>query len=169
MKLLGMVLIALSAVSAAAVWQAEGRRRIRRLRDFQRLFSLMRGELAAYAPPLPELLTSLIPRLSGQAKHFAQSLLQRLSQLAAEGFYPIWERCVASSVPEAAEAEKRALEAVGQTLGRYDLARQCQVLEECERLLRKEAEQEVQALNQSRGLKWGLALSAAAMLVIVLS
>ena len=111
MKLLGMVLIALSAVSAATVWQAEGSRRIRRLRDFQRLFSLMRGELAAYAPPLPELLTSLIPRLSGQAKHFAQSLLQGLPQLAAEGFYAIWERCVALSVPEAAEAENTGLRA----------------------------------------------------------
>ena len=169
MKILGALLICAAAVSAAIARRAEQRCRIKRLRDFASFFSLMRGELGAYAMPLPELLNSLIPRLSGQARHFAQTLLRELPQLAEEGFSAIWERSVSADLPELGETERRVLDAVGQTLGRYDLARQCQVLEEGEAFLRKVAEREAQALAKNRGISWGLALTAAAMLVIVLS
>ena len=121
MKILGALLICAAAVSAAIARRAEQRCRIKRLRDFASFFSLMRGELGAYAMPLPELLNSLIPRLSGQARHFAQTLLRELPQLAEEGFSAIWERSVSADLPELGETERRVLDAVGQTLGRREI------------------------------------------------
>lgn len=168
MKAFGLSLIAFAAVSSALAWQTEKRRYIRRMRDLAQFLSLMQGELATYGLPLPELLETLIPRVPESVGCFAQSLLQALPLLASAGFSSLWKRCAATSFPDAGAMEKSVLETVGQTLGRYDLPRQCQVLEESATLLQKEAESQEQALHRNCGLAWGLALTAGAMLAIVL-
>lgn len=168
MKMLGILLIAVSAVSAAAAYQGERYRHIERLCDFALFLSLMRSELQTNALPLPLLLETLLPRVNGSARSFAQALLQKLPQLAAEGFLSLWEESLAAVLPDAETEEKRVMEQLGQTLGRYDLNRQCQVLETCEQALRELAEEERRDLSQTGRLSWGLALSGAGMLVIVL-
>ena len=168
MKAFGLSLIAFAAVSLALAWQKGKRRSIRRLRELSQFFSLMGGELAAYALPLPELLEALIPCVPESVGSFAQGLLQALPLLASTGFPSLWKRCAAAAFPDAGVIERHVLATVGQTLGRYDLPRQCQVLEESAMLLQKEAESQEQALHRNCGLAWGLALTAGAMIAIVL-
>ena len=168
MKVLGMLLIVCAAIYLPYISQQGRARRLHQLSDFARLFSLLRGELQTHAWPLPALFETLEPRVGEMPRQLLNRLLDGMERLGSEEFSALWEESVSAVLPEVSGFQRQLLSQLGQTLGRYDLTQQCEILKLCEDSFLEAAERETRSLSEAKRLVWGLALSASAMLIIIL-
>ncbi|MCR5577318.1 MAG: stage III sporulation protein AB [Oscillospiraceae bacterium] len=167
-KLPGLLLIAGAALWSASAYLRCCRSRIRKLASLALLLELMQGELQSAAPPLEQLLVTLRPRLDGNARDFAASVSAGMGELGKRSFSEIWNTSLHTCFPELSEAERRELETLGSVLGRYELSRQLEAIARCRGFLKQSEQREASALREKTRLSLGLALTAAALLGIVL-
>ena len=92
----------------------------------------IRAELAARLCPLRELLPMAAEGAGEEVSAFFQTADAGLDELNRRGFSEIWSAACRSKLVFLSEEDLRALEALGTTLGRYELSDQ---LAACERYL----------------------------------
>lgn len=168
MKLAGGLLILWAVVWFSYAVLRGKRMRADTLLELSVLMARMCGELETHAAPIPELLAALAPGAGGAGKLFLETLREGLSRLGAVEFSKLWDAAVQTVLPASDTAADRELHLAGMALGRYELRRQCEVLEQCSRELRSDAESVETELSQNRRLLWGLSLAVAALLIILL-
>ena len=118
-RLLGAVLVA-GGAAWAGLSAAEGlKRRVRALDALVDGLSMLEQELELDSPPLPELMERLISRSAGPARALFQGCRESLDRLSREPFSQSWRR-LTETLPGLDGEALRALEPLGDTLGRCD-------------------------------------------------
>lgn len=167
-KLLGLLLIAGGACRSASVFLQRQKSRICALNSLAAMLELMQAELQTSALPLAQLFVTLLPRLDEPARAFAAALSAGMAELGKRSFSEIWNAALHSKLSMLCADELQELEALGAVLGRYELSRQCEALSRCRSFLKQNAESAAAAMGGKARLAWGLALTGAALLGIVL-
>ena len=169
MKLAGSALILSAAIWISGAVLCARRKELRGLRALTELLNQICGELEARALPIPELLDELSRRTSGVGNTFVNNLQEQISHLGKTTFSDLWDAAVITILPDPAEEAKRILHRAGLALGRYELKRQCQVLGQCARELESLCCRGETALAGSGRLLWGLNLTSAALVLLLLN
>lgn len=165
---MGGLLIVAAAFGGALRYLGRVNAQLRLLREIALMLELMQGELQSWASPMAELLEQIENRIPGPCADFAQNLRQRLDELGTHSFSALWKDALRDTLADAGPTALDSLRELGQVLGRYDCARQCAALEACRREIQTLYAQSSALLPVRRRLVWGLSLTCAALLVIVL-
>ena len=167
-RALGFALLLLSA----ALWASE---RIQdraaqnaALRSFCGLLGQLYGLLETEGAPMPELLQTLTERADGAARDFAAALSASLPALGEHSFEALYRAALAQNQIARDKDARRALEALGAVLGRYELKTQLDAVSGCLAALRRELDKREGEARDAGRLTLGLSLSGAALLGIIL-
>lgn len=167
-KTLGFSIILLAALIVSVQRIEDQKRLASALRSYCNMLEQMLGILEIQAPPMPELLCALSRCCDGAAAAFAACLYQSMERLGTESFFALWQKALFASAGGLDRDALEALEALGSVLGRYDLKTQLDAIASCHRVLRQRQEKLQQSLPQTRRLVFGVTLSAAMLLGIIL-
>lgn len=168
LKLMGAFCVLLGAV-----WWGLGA--VGRLRDRTRTLERLRGalcyleeELAFRLTSLPVLLERLSQRGDGQASRFFGEVLEGLRRDPEGGVRQSWRRAMVRQLPMLAEEERQALLEVGETLGRYDVQAQRQVLKQAAQRLEECRRRSAQEEHRLGRVYAALSLAGGAALILML-
>jgi stage III sporulation protein AB len=168
MRWLGAVL--LSAGSAllglGAVMQLDGR--VRDLRGIVSALEAMRRVLMSRLEPLDGMLDAAIQETSGRPKELFQFCRTGLEQLDGRPFQPLWTAAIDTVWLRLEEDDLAALCQLGGVLGRYDMERQADALEQTSKYLERQL---LEAIDQRRrlGKVYGtMGVSAGLILALIL-
>lgn len=168
MKLLGAVLI----LAACTIWALkqvrQERSRIRELFALYEMLELMQGELESRTLPIPELLDILSHTCSGEAGRFAESLGRQMPSLGELPFSDLWALSVRKCFTWLPENLMHEMTTLGASLGRFELARQCEAIQCCAQSVRREITQRESELPKRRRLALALPMASGGLLVIIL-
>lgn len=168
MKLAGVMLTFLGCVSAALTWTRSRKARLGALDRLAQALGRMEAEITAKAVPLPALIAGLAESADGAAGRFFRALSAALGELGERPFAALWAETVQSSLPELSRSERAAIAELGNVLGRYPIPRQQEALACCRAALLHNLENARGREREDGRLVWGLALSAGALILIVL-
>lgn len=167
-KTLGFSIILLAALMFSLQRVEDQKRLSEALRSYGDMLEQMIGLLEIQAPPMPELLGALSHCCDGAAAMFVECLSRSMENLGAESFYALWQKSLYASDSGLDKDALHVLDSLGSVLGRYDLKTQLDAIGSCIRILRQRQEKLQQSLPQSRRLVFGVSLSAAMLLGIIL-
>lgn len=139
-KLLGALLIIAGCSGFGIALAANHRKEEKTLRMLLAALDYMESELQYRMTPLPE----LCRRASGQCRGGLQRVFIALAKELEQQISPDASRCMSaalSQVPELPRHAARALKAMGQTLGMFDIAGQLQGLESVRYICRRDLEE----------------------------
>lgn len=168
MKLAGVMLTLLGCVSVALTWTRSRKAHLEALDRLAQALERMEAEITAKAVPLPALIAGLAESTAGVAGRFFLALSAALDELGERPFSDLWTETVQSSLPELSREERAAIAELGDVLGRYPIPRQQEALARCRASLQHSLENAHGREREDRRLAWGLALSAGALVMIVL-
>ena len=166
MKLFGALLSLAACLYAALVYQRASMQRIRLLEALVRALRRIEAELCAKAAPLPAIMQAL-SREGGCAGGFFAALSRGLQELGTRSFAELWSEA-AAALPALDGADRAILAELGSALGRYPLPLQQRAVEDCAARLAERLETARGRYREQSRLVWALALSAGALLGIVL-
>lgn len=167
-RLPGCALILLAGLWLALQLCEALRRRLDTLWELDLALGLMQSELETSVRPTGELCALLAARCGGETGAFFRTLSASLTTLGERRFDELWTAALAAELHALSREDRRCLERLGQSLGRYELDRQLGALALCREQLRRSYEQGRAALPTQRRLTLGLSLAGAALLLIVL-
>ena len=166
-RLVGAVLVAAGGALLGFQAAASLRRRVRTLRQMEAGLALLERELELNAPPLSRLLERAVRRSEGPAKALFAGCIQGLNHLDREDFSTLWRRLTGElrDLPPEGQA---VLASLGDTLGRYETARQLEALSAARRQLDGLAGRLERDSRRQGRVYQALGLSGGAFLVILL-
>lgn len=168
LKLFGALLIFTASIYIAAQRVKEQRKRIICLSDLLSSFRLMRSELSAAAPEMDGLCRVLKEAGGEYSALFYSVLIKRLDELGDKSFSELWADAADLCLSPLNAVEQRELKKLGSFLGRYELDKQTEALKCCIDKLSDSLELEEKLFGEKRKLSYTLALSAGALLIIIL-
>ena len=167
-KALGFSIILLAALLFSLQRIEDQKRLAAAVRSFGDMLEQMMGLLEIQAPPMPELLNALSHCSDGAAAMFVERLSCSMENLGAETFHTLWQKSLYESGGGVDKDALQTLDSLGNILGRYDLKTQLDAIASCLHILRQRQEKLQQSLPQSKRLVFGVTLSAAMLLGIIL-
>lgn len=167
-KLIGFILVQVSALLHACRSAALERRNMQQAEDFCTMLEQLYGLLEREASAMPELLTALNGRTDRSAASFIQNLERSLNMLGARSFQELWHDALYASAADNDKELLAILDKPGAVLGRYELRTQLDMLCVCLDELRHYCEKRRQKLPQTMRLTLGLLLSSGLLLGILL-
>ena len=165
---MGTALITCSSILYCVMYLKAQSARLRELELICSMLEMTGAELAARLTPLPELAELLEGRMAEPAKSFYSKLKGGMAALGERSFYSIWSLCVSESFKRLSADELQMLTELGGSLGRYDIDRQLKAIDVCTEVFRTSVERSAREQPDRKKLHIGLALSTAAMLVVIL-
>lgn len=166
-RLIGAVLVAAGGALLGFQAAAGLRRRVRVLGQLGAGLALLERELELNLPPLPRLLERGAAHSEGVARELFQGCVRGLERLDREDFSALWRRLVGKQ-PALDPEEQAILYPLGDTLGRYEVQRQLEVLSAARRRL-EELSARLETDSRRKGRVYqALGLSGGAFLVILL-
>ena len=167
MRLTGFGLLLMAAFLFSAQCVARKTRLSNLLGDLADMLAQMEGELRRGDLQMDELLRLLE---GGGQKNvcFLSDLRKAMNRLDACSFAELWSETLADTLPGLPDRVRREMDALGGVLGRYDAATQCAALENCRLAMSREREKLLREQPGYRRLVFGLSLSAAGMLGILM-
>lgn len=168
LKLIGAVFVLLGSAWCGIGAVGRLRERTRTLERLRGAFCCLEEELAFRLTPLPALLERLSQREDGRVSRFFRETLEGLCADPEGGLRQSWRRAMVRQLPMLQEEERQVLLEVGETLGRYDVQAQRQVLRQAmDRLedCRRRAGQEEHRLGRVYA---ALSLAGGAAVILVL-
>ena len=168
LKLSGFVLLQISALLFACRKNELEKRKTEIAASFCVMLEQLLGLLERESSPMPELLRTLSERVDVTAGSFVNALRDSLETLGTYSFQELWERAVDTLPPESDQEMIRILKKPGAILGRYELSRQLDAVNECLHELRQQVEKQRQEQPQRARLTLGLSLSGGLLLGILL-
>ena len=168
MKTGGLVLIISSAFLLGLKCVDGKQRTARALGDYCSMLTLLSGELRSSEQPLPALLGEICPRARGRASMFLMVLMASMDRLGEQRFGSLWREALEQTAGELPSDARYELVKLGGVLGRYDTETQCREIGSCILLLRERELKLKNELPQYRRLVFGLVLTGAGMISLVL-
>ena len=166
-RVMGAVLVAAGAAWIGFQAAAGLRRRVRALEEMAAGLALLERDLELTGPPLPQLLARGGARGQGPARALFLGCAQGMDKLAREDFSALWRRQL--GLQEELGPEGQAiLSPLGDTLGRYDSARQGEALSAARRRLEELSARLGEDSRRQCRVYQALGLSGGAFLVILL-
>lgn len=168
MKLTGCILLlcACGALSLGAVQVLKTR--VDQLLAFVAALEEMERELQCQLAPMPELLSDVYGYIGGPVGEFFRLCAGRMDRLGERSFAQLWREALEAADLCLEEEDRRLLEELGGSLGRYDSRSQCRALEQTRKRL-EENLAEASRRRERLGRVYGaLGLAAAAFLMILL-
>jgi stage III sporulation protein AB len=142
--------------------------RVRDLRETAAALEAMRRVLIARLEPLDGMLDAAIQGTRGRPKELFQFCRVGLEELDGSPFQPLWTAALESACLRLEEEDLAVLRPLGGVLGRYDMERQADALEQTVQQLERQL---VEATDQRRrlGKVYGtMGVSAGLFLAIIL-
>lgn len=166
MRVLGILAVIGACLSASVNFMRLRKQEIRCLEGLVCGIRAMRAELAARLCPMDELLTIASERAGTESSVFFQKVRESMADLNTRSFAELWKEASLAALPVLTDENRRQLDELGCTLGRYGVDEQ---LAACESYLRQSEER----LQRERGRypeqrRLYLALSAAAGMLLCL-
>lgn len=93
--------------------------------------SLMKSEISSRAAPLDEVLRIIGNTANGEVGRFVLTVSSDFPKLGEESFCDIWSKAAQSSLQSVSQRSLSAVKTLGSSLGRYDSAMQCEMLDRC--------------------------------------
>ena len=168
MRTAGCVLLACAAFAAAAQVLRGKRLHLETVGQLCLALELIRGELAAWNAPIPQVLEQAAGRANGEIRTLFSRCLESLDRLDEVDFSQIWRAAVEGSCHSLKKWERDKLVALGSFLGRYDLETQLCELRRLELELRKNLEQAERSFPEERRLWLTLGATGGLLIAIVL-
>lgn len=168
MKLTGCLLLlcACGALSLGAVGSL--RSRVVQLRDFLAALEEMERELRCRLTPMPELLAALGADAPGAVGQFFALCAGRLDRLGERSFSRLWQEALEAADLCLEEEDRRELEVLGGSLGRYDGPSQCAAIARTRERLEEHLVRATERRDRMSRVYGALGLAAAAIMMIVL-
>lgn len=168
MHSLGLILIALSSVTAGLTcvrWKAS---HIKELRSVCSMLTIMQREFDTRLTPLGELFALIRDKDIGAASLFSVRILEQAESIGQTDFSLIWGESIELSFPALTQQERSVLQRAGEVIGKFSAERQLPELKLCHDTMTSALEAAIRDYPQGSRLAIGLSLSAGAMLAIVL-
>ena len=124
MKLIGFMLITLSALGCGISINSLKVDRINDLNSFSSMLELMQVELTSHYSPLTLIIEKLTLNLSGSAQKFAKNFSEQFDCLGQLSLEEIWNSCLSNTETYLKPTEIEALASVATVLGKYDVQEQ---------------------------------------------
>lgn len=136
--------------------------RARILNGFEKALYRMKAELNSYGLSIPELMQRM-----GDVELFS-SIAKEIEKEGPMGFAEEWKRCIDHNSGYLTDAEHHEIAALGEILGRYELAEQLTAVQNVITILNQGKEETKKKLSSVSKLYMGTSLSLSAMLVVLL-
>ena len=168
MKLIGFMLVILSAACCGLCVSTAKSERLDELMSFSSMLEHMQAELLSHQRALPDMVDKLSSLSSGRAQTFIKLLSTSLDKLGKIPLEDIWYSCLHESTASLNEAELNALASISSVLGKYDVEHQAKLMGEVKNILDSALKKESAELPQYKKSALGITASAGAMLAILL-
>ena len=168
LRLVGAVLLAAGPAIVGFGAAARLARRPRTLRELLAALEQMEREITFRLTPLPRIFEQLARAYSPEVGRVFTACLQGMEQLGSRSMAQIWRHAVRESCLDLDPRSLRALEELGEVLGRYDEEGLCTALERARSELTAAAEQAEREWERKGRMDQVLGLTAGAFLVILL-
>ncbi len=132
MRLLGLLSVMAAGIGLSLSYLGAARREIQTVRGLQAGIRILRAELALRMSPVGELMHLAASHTDTDARAFFRTVEQSLQELDESSFTALWSSACRSSMRGISEENRRGLEELGLSLGRFELADQ---LVACDRYL----------------------------------
>ncbi|MBR0355251.1 MAG: stage III sporulation protein AB [Oscillospiraceae bacterium] len=146
MKLLGLLSVMAAGIGLSLSYLGAARREIQTVRGLQTGIRLLRSELALRRSPVRELIQLAAAHTDTDARSFFHAAEQSLRELDERSFAALWSEACRSALRGISEENRRDLEELGLSLGRFELDDQ---LSACDRYLEK-----TEAWIRDRSARW---------------
>ena len=167
MRLLGCILIAISALRLGFSASEGLRRRVQVLEELCAGLRRMEQELELSAPELGELMQRISRVSRGESRAFFAGFGAALSRLGERSAGELWRECV-EEMSDLSKEGKGLLSALGDCLGRFDAREQRVCVAAVRERMEQLREREGAACREKCKLCHALTLSGGAFLVILL-
>lgn len=168
LRLAGALLLAIGPTVVGFHAADRLRRRPRRLRELAAALEQMEREIAYRLTPLPELFSSLSQEYGGPVGELFAQCARAMDGLGQHSMAQIWREALSGAALDVEGRGLRALEELGEVLGRYDgEAVRCALKRACAELSAAADEAEREWERKGR-MNQVLGLTAGALLVILL-
>lgn len=165
---MGALLIAGGSALFALFRLRQQRRDGRRPRDWASALQSLAAELEFRPAPMEEVCRCLADGLSGEAARFFSLLRDRLSALGDRSFSALWRETAGDLLSDTDRECGDILAECGEHLGHSSLERQLSALSEAAGELSALSRQRGEKARQGQRLLWGLTLSGAVTVIILL-
>lgn len=130
-KIIGCILVIASSAGIGFYFSCDMRCRIEDLKELKKLIGLLKGDIRYAITPLPEAISSLARRHSGNYGSFLQYVSKKLQELSGQTFSEIWRVAVEKELISTSLTKKDKLQLVhfGDNLGYLDKDMQLNTLE----------------------------------------
>ena len=163
---------ALLTAAGGAFWGFAAARRLRRrarvLRQLAGAMEQMEREISFRLTPLPEVFAALSQEYSGPVGALFAGCVQEMDGLDRQPMAKLWRQALAEAPLDLDGRGLRALEELGEVLGRYDGDSLCIALKQACGELIAAAEEAEREREQKERMEQILGLTAGALLVILL-
>ncbi len=168
MKVFGALMILTGSLSLSFGMCRRRRQRMKLLRDLAQALLYMEGELEGSLAPLPQLMNRLSADICRDSRPFFSVVAERLAFLGDEAFSALWSKAAEQTLKELSPREREAVQALGESLGRYPLPMQLNTIARCREFLLESEKAARQRYMDERRLIWGVPAAAALLLWIIL-
>ncbi|MDD3172442.1 MAG: stage III sporulation protein AB [Herbinix sp.] len=122
MKAIGCILVIVSSTGMGFFFSNELRCRIENLKEFKKLIGLLRGDIRYANTPLPEAISSITRRHSGNFDAFFNHVNAKLHEFSGQTFSEVWKEAVQKEMADTSMSNKDKLHIIqfGETLGYLD-------------------------------------------------
>ena len=148
-RILGALILITGTASWGLMSAAELSRRVTDLRTMVAAMQLMRGEICSRLTPMPQVLKLVSAQTGSGVRKFFDNVSAGFSDIGSETFAQVWHSAARRTEElHLDRAQLLILDQLGQSLGKYDAARQEQALDYAIarfEVFSRQAEQEKQA------------------------
>lgn len=147
MKIIGCVLVIASSAGIGFFFSSEMRCRIEDLKELKKLIGLLKGDIRYANTPLPEAVSAIARRHSGNFSAFFRFVSSALQELSGQTFSDIWKLAAEKELLSTSLTKKDKLQLVqfGENLGYLDKDMQMNTFE----LYLSQVEEEIADLTKS--------------------
>lgn len=127
-KLLGSLIVLMSAAGLGAVKSMEYTGRIRDLAEMRRLFLLLDGEIRSCRTPIPDAFLHMASRMNDNYRVFLEKMSEQLQKAEGEDFSVLWKRILEDTLgggkTDLKKEDMELLQSFGDMFGYLDVQMQ---------------------------------------------
>lgn len=170
MKIIGCILVIASSTGMGFFFSNEMKCRIDDLRELRKLIGLLRGDIRYANTPLPEAISSITRRHSGNYDTFFGFISSKLRELSGHTFSEIWKEGVEKQLADTSLSKKDKLHMIqfGENLGYLDKDMQMNTIDQYISQLEDEIKELSKTVKEKAYLCNTLGIMAGIFIIIIM-
>ncbi len=170
LKILGAVLTISSCTALGFYFSSELNTRLKQLRDWKKLVTILRGDIRYGGTPLPEAIGNLARRNSGVFQTFLTKVSEELFQSGGGTFSEVWGQCAEKYLKNTSlkESDKESMIRLGDNLGYLDREMQINTIDLYINQLQDEIKEQAIVVKERTKLYNMLGIMAGIFITIVM-